>query len=142
MYSEVMRWRALGTYRFWSAWVFLTLGWSAGVGLALKAIRHNSSCEPLSVMPLNQLFPTFLSVPLRILEVIPYGLYESGLMFAFFAAVALLIPMALLPNGVVQRMENPFTVGLATLGVGVIAWSVELSLAFSRHILPSLVCSN
>jgi hypothetical protein len=83
-----------------------------------------------------------LALPVRALSAAPLGLYDWGLLFAIVTAVVVLIPCALLEQGVARRVVSPATTLAAAVFVALAAWSLELHIAVARDVLPALVCSN
>jgi hypothetical protein len=146
MDSYVHGWRALVWGRVWGSVVILTLAWSIGAGMVLRAVsapyRSDSvrDCLPTAVQPLITTPVDWLWLPVHALVAAPFGLYVSGLQFALLAFAVTVVPAALLPQGTARRvLSAPVLVVLAALLI-VAGWTWELA-AVNATGLPSLLCS-
>ncbi len=149
MDSFVLRWRALWWGRVWGAVLVLTLAWSIGVGLALRAVvpgrvapGHEYDCIPTAVQPLIVTPVDWLWLPVHAAIAAPYGLYESGLQIGVIVLAVVLIPAALLQQGTARRVLGaPVLIAVAALMIWM-GWNYELAVVRAAGVLPTLVCTN
>jgi hypothetical protein len=148
MDSFVLRWRALFWGRVWGTVAVLTLAWSIGTGLLLRAVTPEwiagryGRCEPVLVQPLIQSFGDVLSLPLHALAAAPLGLYVSGLEVGCIVLLVALIPAAFLEQGTARRVLGAPVVAALALLLLPISWDVELAAVHHAGRLPALACSN
>ena len=148
MDSYVHGWRALGWGRVWAAVVVFTMGWSVGVGMALRAVTPpygshagRGDCLPTAVQPLATTPADWLWLPVHAAIAAPFGVYVSGLQFGLATLIVTMIPAALLPQGIVCRRVLSVQMMLAVAAVLIVAgWTHELA-SVGAHGLPSLVYS-
>lgn len=142
MDSFVQGWRALVWGRVWWTVLALTLAWSIGVGLALRAVTprtHYRDCWPTPPQPLVTAPVDWLWLPLHALAAAPFGLYVSGLQFGLAAFILVAIPAALLQQGTARRIfAVPVVIGLG-IAVMQIAWYHEVG-AVRTWGLPAMAC--
>lgn len=144
MDSYVQGWRAVIWGRVWAAVVVLTLAWSIGVGMALRAVSPPYSvrgdCLPTAVQQLATTPTDWLMLPLHAVIAAPFGIYVSGLQFALAALIVAVLPAALLQQGTARRILSAPV--LAVLAVLLIAtgWSHELATVAASG-LPGIACS-
>ncbi|HWT05876.1 MAG TPA: hypothetical protein VN224_08970 [Xanthomonadales bacterium] len=151
MDSFVLRWRAVWWGRVWGSVAVLTLAWSIGAGLAVRAVTPNASipshaearyCEPSAPRPLIASPADLRTLPLRAFIAAPLGLYVSGLQFAAIAFLIVLIPAARLQQGTARRVLSARVIGLLAVMVVAGGWSFELEETARTNTLPALTCSN
>jgi hypothetical protein len=148
MDSFVLRWRALWWGRVWGSVIVLTLAWSIGAGLAVRAVtadvhaRDGHWCEPSAPQPLVAGPADLPSLPLRALIAAPLGLYASGLEFALLAFGIVLLPAWMLQQGTARRILGAPVIAALGLAVLVGGWSFELEETARTNSLPTLSCSN
>jgi hypothetical protein len=148
MDSFVLRWRALVWGRVWGSVAVLTLAWSIGAGLAIRAVLLKDQspgmrhwCELTPVQPLVETAADWLSLPVRALVAAPLGLYESGLLFGLAAFAFAVVPAALLQQGTARRVLGAPVIALLAVLLLVLSWHVQLA-TIARTGVPSLACSN
>ena len=151
MDSFVLRWGALWWGRVWGSVAALTLAWSIGAGLAVRAVTPDFSkhghgqveyCVPIAPEPLVASPADLLSLPMRAFVAAPLGLYVSGLQFAVIAYLIVLIPAASLQQGTARRILSGPVIGVLAVLVLAGGWSFELEEMSRTHALPVLTCSN
>ena len=144
MDSYVHRWRALIWGRVWVATAVLTLAWSIGVGMALRAVSptysNRGDCLPTAVQPLATTPADWLRLPLHALIAAPFGLYVSGLQFGLAAFIVAALVGGVLTQGRARRILGAPV--LAAVGALVIlaGWFHELATVAASG-LPALICS-
>jgi hypothetical protein len=152
MDSFVLRWRAVWWGRVWGSVAVLTLAWSIGAGLALRAmlggpemhahVAHPTTCPPGVVHPLVASGADLRALPLRAVIAAPLGLFASGLEFALLAFAIVLVPAALLQQGTARRvLSAPVIAVLAALLLAG-GWDFQTEEAARTDALPTLACSN
>ena len=136
--------------RVWGSVLVLTLAWSIGSGLALRAVTPDMTryagrtvyCQPTAVQPLIASPADIRTLPVRALMAAPLGLYESGLQFAVLAFLVVLIPAATMQQGNARRvLSGPVIAAFAVL-VAYGGWAFELEETARTNSLPTLTCSN
>ena len=150
MDSFVLGWRAMWWGRVWGSVLALTLAWSIGAGLALRAVTPDMSrftgpgvyCQPTAVQPIVASPADLRTLPLRALDAAPLGMYASGLEFALLAFLIVLIPAARLQQGNARRVLSGPVIAAFVLLVSYGGWAFELEETARTNTLPTLACSN
>ncbi|HEV2739127.1 MAG TPA: hypothetical protein VGU66_11160 [Candidatus Elarobacter sp.] len=144
----MLRWRALWWGRVWGPVTVLTLAWSIGAGLGLRAVtpdfdrHHTVYCVPIPPEPLIASPADLRTLPVRALIAAPLGLYSSGLQFALLAFLVVLIPAAMLQQGNARRVLSVPVIGVLALLLLAGGWSFEIEETARTNSLPALACSN
>ena len=148
MDSFVHGWRALWWGRVWGPVLALTLGWSIGTGLALRALvpsipqSISSYCSPGPLRPLIAAPWDALRLHLEAALAVPLGFYVSGMEFALLAFIVAFIPAARLQQGTARRILSAPLVGLLAAALMFAGWSFTVQQAVRSGALPQIACSN
>ena len=134
----------------WGSVTVLTLAWSIGAGLGLRAVtpdldddrHHVVYCVPIPPEPLITSPADLRTLPVRALIAAPLGLYSSGLQFALLAFLVVLIPAAMLQQGHARRVLSGPVIGVLALVLLAGGWSFEIEETARTNSLPTLACSN